>query len=70
MMVTYLVIAVVSLSQITEITKVRVPNNEICHKMIDNYVTEALKNKKKPTRTYLCVDRDESDKGGEGYATE
>ena len=28
MMVTYLVIAVVSLSQITEITKVRVPNNE------------------------------------------
>ena len=38
--------------------------------MIDSYVTEALKNKKKPTRTYLCVDRDESDKGGEGYATE
>ena len=69
-MVTYLVIAVVYLGQITEITKVRVPNIEICHKMIDDYVTEALKNKKKTTRTHICVNREESDKVGDSYATE
>ena len=72
-MITYLVTAVISLSspaQITEITSVRMPNIEICHKVIGNYVEEALKVSNKITRTYLCVDKDESGKGGNSYVTE
>ena len=72
-MITYLVTAVISLSspsQIMEITSVRMPNIEICHKVIGNYVEEALKVSNKITRTYLCVDKDESDKGGNSYVAE
>jgi hypothetical protein len=72
-MITYLIIAVISLSspaQITEITSIRMPNIEICHKVIGNYVTEALKISSRITRTYLCVDKDESDRGGNSYVTE
>ena len=72
-MITYLVTAVISLSsppQITEITSVRVPSIEICHKMVDDYVTEALRVSNKITRTYLCVDRDGTGKGGDSHVAE
>ncbi len=72
-MITYLVTAMMSLgspAQITEITSVRVPNIEICHTMVDGYVTEALKVSSRITRTYLCVDKDESYRGGNSYVTE
>ena len=72
-MITYLVTAVMSLSspaQVTEITSVRVPSIEICHKVIGNYVTEALKISSRITRTYLCVDKDESGKGGYRHVAE
>ena len=72
-MITYLIIAVISLSspaQITEITSIRMPNIEICHKVIGNYVTEVLRTKGRITRTYLCVDRDETGKGGYRHVAE
>lgn len=73
MMITYLVTAMISLSspaQITEITSVRVPSIKICRKMVDSYVTETLKISSRITRTYLCVDKDESGRGGYRHVAE